>query len=125
MSSNGGKSIRTEPVTAQKRESFEIGERRSQELQALISNSHSLKPQLLKKRVLGGEHNKPSMNISPPVQRDQIEIRKTRLPFERHAPNVGKSPSNDLRRNGVAVADEHVGPGPSLRVVPVLAHKRD
>lgn len=99
MSSNGCKPISAEPITAQKRESFEIGKRKCQKFQAVVSDCHSLEPELLEKRVLGGKDHQPRVNISTPIGRNQIEVREPRLPFEGHAANVGESPGHDLRRH--------------------------
>lgn len=59
MSGNGGEAISAEPIAAQKLEGFEIREGKSEKLQALITNSHSLEPQLLEIRVPGGENRQP------------------------------------------------------------------
>ena len=125
MSGNGCKPISAEPITAEKRESLEIGKRKSQKLQALVADSHPLEPQLLETPVLSRKNHQPTTNISAPIRRNQVKVRKPGLPFQGHAPNVREPPDHDLRRHRVAVSNEDVGPWPPLGVVPILADKRD
>lgn len=65
------------------------------------------------------------MNISAPIRRNQIKVRKPGLPFQGHAPNVREPPDHDLRRHRVAVSNEDVGPWPPIGVVPALADQRN
>ncbi|CAN0852662.1 hypothetical protein LINGRAHAP2_LOCUS5380 [Linum grandiflorum] len=52
---------------------------------------------------------------------NEAKIQEPRRPLKRDAPDPWEPPGDDLRRVGVAVSDEDVGPQLSFSVVPVLA----
>lgn len=125
MSGNGCKPVSAEPITVQKWKSLEIGKRKTQKFQALVANSHPLEPQLLQTRIPSRKHQQPRTNIGAPLRRNQIEVGEPGLPFQGHFPYVREPPGHYLRRHGVAISDEDVGPWKPLGVVPVLADQRD
>ncbi|KAJ0845214.1 hypothetical protein HanRHA438_Chr15g0711061 [Helianthus annuus] len=105
MSSNSFQSKSTKSLTTQHRQSFKIIKIKSQKLQTLITNRHSLQPKLLQERIRSRENIQPRLHIRSPIVRHQIEIRKPRFTFQRHAPDCRKPSGYNLRRNGVAVPD--------------------
>lgn len=120
MSGNGFQSLGTKPITAQKRQRLKLGKIRCQKLQTLVANRHPFQPKLLEERIRLGENTQPRMHISAPILWHQIEIRKPRFAFQRHAPDLREPSGHNLRRHRVTVSDEHVAPAPPLGVVPVL-----
>lgn len=65
------------------------------------------------------------MDISTPIGRNKIEIRKPRLSLKYNTTDVGKSTNEDLRRNRVTIAYEYMRSSPFLRVVPILTNQRN
>lgn len=125
IGSNGSKSISSETFTRSKNQNSEVFKRFSDKVQAIISDDHPLKSDLLQTRIRNSHSFDPRTNITTPTFRYQIEVRKVRFPFQCYRSHLRKPFYHHQRTHRVTVTDEHPPPAPPLDLIPRLAYKRD
>lgn len=114
-----------EALAGRKWEYLKVPKGPPDELEAVVSDHHSLEPKLLhlRTRLRKGLH--PRSSSASPVARHKIEIRKVGFSFDGHRPNFRETLQHRRRRDGVAVTDKDPTPAASLDPVPPAAHQRD
>lgn len=121
---DGGEPICGESFTADKNQSFEIGEGAGEQLEALIRDHHPLQPEFLKSWIALGHGLNPRKQEPAPFVGDEIEISEMGFPLQAQRSNIGKPLDQPLRCDRITIPYKNLMPAPSLHLKPRFADKR-